>query len=395
MFKKPTAFILGAGASWHYGYPTGEKLVYKILENLNKLLGHINNFSEGNPYTPDYIVELTKEKLKLPPEHTNELYGDFHLGWRLFKEKAETLLTRIKDANPLVIDHFLGKNEDVSVLAKMLIAWVILECEHESHQHKRNENRRDDYRNIADPGNKGRVDYIQTDKFRDDWCRFVIHQLMDCEQPIDLLNNKVDFITFNYDLSLESRLSSGLKVHSFFEGKNIDAFLNQHIHHLYGKVRDDGIANIILPSSVNDRNYQQNFRDFLNQITAASKGIKTISPIEKGEDKITFQKAKDILSKAKVVYILGYGFDNRNSSLLDLNNYLSESKNKHVMFTNFENSNRINKKASKIFFNSSFRRFLQEDIHGSPQENSSYFEKSTKDVYRALEVDFDSLESNE
>ena len=32
MFKSPTVFILGAGASWHYGYPTGEELVKRIIE---------------------------------------------------------------------------------------------------------------------------------------------------------------------------------------------------------------------------------------------------------------------------------------------------------------------------------------------------------------------------
>ena len=28
--EKATAFILGAGASWHYGFPTGEALVKEI-----------------------------------------------------------------------------------------------------------------------------------------------------------------------------------------------------------------------------------------------------------------------------------------------------------------------------------------------------------------------------
>lgn len=31
MFTEPTVFILGAGASWHYGYPTGEKLVEHVI----------------------------------------------------------------------------------------------------------------------------------------------------------------------------------------------------------------------------------------------------------------------------------------------------------------------------------------------------------------------------
>jgi hypothetical protein len=32
MFHVPTVFILGAGASWHYGYPTGEDLVKMVIE---------------------------------------------------------------------------------------------------------------------------------------------------------------------------------------------------------------------------------------------------------------------------------------------------------------------------------------------------------------------------
>jgi hypothetical protein len=32
MFINETAFFIGAGASWHYGYPTGEKLVRLVAE---------------------------------------------------------------------------------------------------------------------------------------------------------------------------------------------------------------------------------------------------------------------------------------------------------------------------------------------------------------------------
>jgi hypothetical protein len=31
MFKNSTVFVLGAGASWHYGYPTGEGLVDQVV----------------------------------------------------------------------------------------------------------------------------------------------------------------------------------------------------------------------------------------------------------------------------------------------------------------------------------------------------------------------------
>jgi len=37
MILTPTVFVLGAGASWHYGYPTGEKLVDRVIEMAERL----------------------------------------------------------------------------------------------------------------------------------------------------------------------------------------------------------------------------------------------------------------------------------------------------------------------------------------------------------------------
>ena len=40
MFKKKTLFVLGAGASWHYGYPTGEELVVEVQALAKRLRIH-------------------------------------------------------------------------------------------------------------------------------------------------------------------------------------------------------------------------------------------------------------------------------------------------------------------------------------------------------------------
>ena len=32
MYNKKTVFVIGAGASWHYGYPTGEGLIRKAIQ---------------------------------------------------------------------------------------------------------------------------------------------------------------------------------------------------------------------------------------------------------------------------------------------------------------------------------------------------------------------------
>ena len=31
MFVEETVFVIGAGASWHYGYPTGEELIARMI----------------------------------------------------------------------------------------------------------------------------------------------------------------------------------------------------------------------------------------------------------------------------------------------------------------------------------------------------------------------------
>ena len=43
MFKRKTVFILGAGASWHYGHPTGEDLVRKVIGAANRLAEVFND----------------------------------------------------------------------------------------------------------------------------------------------------------------------------------------------------------------------------------------------------------------------------------------------------------------------------------------------------------------
>jgi hypothetical protein len=62
------------------------------------------------------------------------------------------------------------------------------------------------------------------------------------------------------------------------------------------------------------------------------------------------------------------------------------------MFTNFNHSDRVNKAASRLFFHTpnqfSFGQLFVKEANGG----RFYYEKSIRDVYEALELDFDSLE---
>ena len=58
MFKDSNraVFILGAGASWHYGYPTGEMLVENIIEKAEIAIKYFEHSARiGNPEVPEYL----------------------------------------------------------------------------------------------------------------------------------------------------------------------------------------------------------------------------------------------------------------------------------------------------------------------------------------------------
>jgi hypothetical protein len=48
MFINKTVFILGAGASWHYGYPTGEELVEQVREKARVFHGYCAKIVQQN-----------------------------------------------------------------------------------------------------------------------------------------------------------------------------------------------------------------------------------------------------------------------------------------------------------------------------------------------------------
>ena len=88
MFKLPTVLILGAGASWPFGFPTGDELV--------------ENICRGQGYGP-----------KLSQQH----------------EEYETFKDTLWDASPPSIDTFLEDNEKFEKIGKIAISREILEIE--------------------------------------------------------------------------------------------------------------------------------------------------------------------------------------------------------------------------------------------------------------------------
>jgi hypothetical protein len=390
MFEKPTVFILGAGASWHYGYPTGEKLVSQVIHKARelgkKLSEHANERTLYEGYLPQFIADKATGG-----------QDRFYNAVRDAAEKCENLAKRLSQTNAPVIDHFLKWNSQLSDIGKLIISWILLECEEKYHKgvsnsggNNWNENRRD---LVHGPGG-----------CKDDWCRFLLYKLVtdiddDTSHYLHEKNN-VTFVTFNYDLSLERALYSGLTAMNFLNRENIKKFFedNRFIH-VYGQIKekhDFNFSPVAKDTSING-SWLYQMRPILDAAYKAD--IKAILDSKNDHEDTRLKYARERIEKAHDIYILGYGFDRENSKRLGLANTRAQ----RIFFTNFQDFNSINKRVNDLFkldemsADGVFYTGGKSDIwriavrYGQKRLVSPCYERSTRDVYEALEKDFDFL----
>jgi hypothetical protein len=92
------------------------------------------------------------------------------------------------------------------------------------------------------------------------------------------------------------------------------------------------------------------------------------------------------------VYLLGYGFDPANNKLLDLGSAIAKNQftRRTILLTSFRDSGVVNKRA-----NAMFPAVTDKLLVAGPQVGSNgyiYMEKSIRDVYEALALDFETPE---
>jgi hypothetical protein len=368
MIENSTVFVLGAGASWHYGYPTGEELVSLISSSADRFSRYCArrvNSGQVVQFVPKYVADRIVS--------SKGASGAIH-GWTEVNKECQRLIRRLHTVKPLLIDHFLAWNESLRPIGKLMIAAAILECE-------------------------------AAKEFRKEWYRYIVHKLVyGCSKSTDLFTNDVHFITFNYDASLEYNLFQALTSVDILEPGDVKRFLTENrIVHPYGCVHrgiptEKDFVNVSvarslgLTSFASPLNFAADFEPqtaFLDHCLSAAGNLRAIDPQDKDEDDTSLQQARQWISDASVIYILGYGFDANNNRRIGLDPTIKDASAKVVMFTNFGDASTINKKASKLFLGD-LRHFSNVTPLGQP--TSRYFEKSVRDVYDALEKDFDALE---
>ena len=128
------------------------------------------------------------------------------------------------------------------------------------------------------------------------------------------MDNRVTFVTFNYDVSLENQLFRALcAIEQFSKGDVVKLFFDEsRFIHIYGKVRDDAIASppefdldILDGPSLSTINRAVNFGErvkLLDTVYEASKSIRTIAPSEKSHTQ-EVQRAIEAIREANCIYI--------------------------------------------------------------------------------------------
>lgn len=389
MFKEETVFILGAGASWHYGCPTGEDLITLIQQKAGELITYwqgagAQDGTKNNP--PNYFREYDA--------------SDFEEARQSFLKDCNAIKKKLRQVNPLVIDYFLHYNQSLRKIGKLLISYVLLDCERQFKDHQGNQNRIKNLKESHDLDEQEKAKKFDVKKIKtDDWCKFILEMMLsECQNSedskINLVSNQISFVTFNYDVTLENRIFKAIDQTEFITQEQKDEFYKNRVFHVYGQIREGAFENTHFGSFPNLENTSQSYeiyKDALDKAWESAQLIYTI-PEEKASNEKILEVAKTKIRSAKKVFILGYGFDQENNKKIGISSFLNADNafHKKVYFTNFLDSNRINKRMGIMCANAE-DKFINKLIYQTVTKTGSinHFEKSIKDVYGALASDFD------
>lgn len=291
MIDKKTVFVLGAGASCPYGYPSSARL--------REWICHPEEFLNHQHLWRDRSAQ--------------------HISVEQIKQFKDTFAkSSIKS-----IDTFMANNPKLAPAGKYLIAFEILRVEQNSlfgEEVKFQQEKLDYALNHGD---------IKPYQLRlkplfqgGDWYFYLYNRLIEGlvgqNALPDFSDGKIVFITFNYDRSLEHFLYVALR-NSFTEiseDQIVQSLKKLKILHVYGQ-----IAPLKWQNPNDYIEYKQQTDELLLQ--RAANNIRTIYEEKQNPELI---EAQSLLKQAKRIFFLGFGYAQENMDVLNLPGIVSESR---------------------------------------------------------------------
>ncbi|MHC4122430.1 MAG: hypothetical protein ACYSSI_02560 [Planctomycetota bacterium] len=252
MITTNTVFILGAGASVDFGYPTGEQLRKFIYEHMGGNTTFVRNIAQALAEWKEDIPDIEKFVIAF----AKDLYHDGDYTIDAFLERFQNKYLNI---GKLAIAQAIGHHENADLL----------------------------YRS-------------------DNWYRILLKEMKRGATLETFPNNKVSFVTFNYDRSLEHFLFTSLRAyHERITQEQVVNIINQiPIIHLYGQID-------MLPwQNPDGRPYGTRFT--AHQVKQYRKNISIIFENISENIQSRFDIARNLIDQAEQVYILGFGFHKNN-----------------------------------------------------------------------------------
>lgn len=316
MIEKHTILILGAGASMDYGFPSGKELIRDII---NLLHGSIYSLPPEYKKKCIALALMRYYKMKL---HTERTFKDC-------LEKVENFKNSLIQASPASIDDFIDKNQEkeFDIIGKICIVLCI------SRYEKPDENFF--IQNITTPSGHSYYDdtfNLNHWEIREGWYRYLWTKVYE-GSDINKNLNKLTFITFNYDRSLEYFLYSSFKNMLGKSSEEAAELFNENvfIYHVYGQIgyldwqNKGGIAGsydrlsleaISRTISSDQASMEQlikgnlipNVDASLEHILSLANEIRTYT--EAAEANIT--PIRNRAFKAQVIFFLGFGYHPQN-----------------------------------------------------------------------------------
>ena len=256
MITVETVFILGAGASVPYGFPTGVQLRDRI-------------YSE-----------------------TNQNHQLFHLlqGCNQHEKLIEQFRNEFRDSGINSIDAFIAFRPQYQEIGELAIAGSLLPMEAKANL-------------TGESGN---------------WYQMLWNEMLagiGVANPKGLLSNKVRFITFNYDRSLEQYLLNGIMFTFDLDQNAAFEILRQiSIKHVYGSLGD-------FQPEKGFRYGENDPLSLLEMLKIAQQSIKTVPTLRVQLD----SDAALWLAQAQQVFVMGFGFDAMNCDRIGLKDACSQA----------------------------------------------------------------------
>ena len=278
MIDIETVFILGAGASNPYNYPTGEEL-------------------------RKYICSTFKSKF-----HNIISGGEENITYQIgnLSYNADKFSRNFEDSTTPSIDLWLARNPNFSHIGKLAIILSIFDAERDSKFREDIESNQDWY------------SYLY---------RRMTSSLVDPDSYKNFRNNNVTFITFNYDRSLEHFLYESLN-NSFRSapGKEILHELNETpIYHVYGKIADlPWESDIDIDTAV--RYLKPDKDPYLEFTFSHLEKLKNNIEIVYEREQSDYSKIHDKISSAKRIFFLGFGYAPENLEMLQIRETMNDDQ---------------------------------------------------------------------